>query len=129
MGTSCPTNSSDARIGSRRFGQRRSVWRPRRRRAEAEQLDRDAATAQREAEGKSRRGKPPVPVGPTPEAKAQTNFTDPDAKIMKRSNKWFDYCYNAQAVVDSRHQINAEWQLICATHNLLKIWRFVFPSG
>ena len=26
-------------------------------------------------------------------------------------------------------QINAEWQLICATHNLLKIWRCVFSSG
>lgn len=74
-------------------------------RAEAEQRERDAATAQREAEGKSRRGKPPAPIDPTPEAKAQTNFTDPDAKIMKRSNKGFDYCYNAQAVVDSEHQI------------------------
>ena len=74
-------------------------------RAEAEQRERDAATAQREAAGKSRRGKPPAPVDPTPEAKAQTNFTDPDAKIMKRSNKGFDYCYNAQAVVDSQHQI------------------------
>jgi transposase len=74
-------------------------------RAAAEQRERDAATAQREAEGKSRRGKPPAPIDPTPEAKAQTNFTDPDAKIMKRSNKGFDYCYNAQAVVDSAHQI------------------------
>ena len=74
-------------------------------RAAAEQLERDAAAAQRAAEGKSRRGKPPAPVDPTPEAKAQTNFTDPEAKIMKRSNKGFDYCYNAQAVVDSEHQI------------------------
>ena len=74
-------------------------------RAAAEQRERDAATAQREAEGKSRRGKPPAPVDPTPQAKAQTNFTDPDAKIMKRSNKGFDYCYNAQAVVDAEHQI------------------------
>jgi transposase len=74
-------------------------------RAEAEQRERDAATAQREAEGRSRRGKLPGPIDPTPEAKAQMNFTDPDAKIMKRSNKGFDYCYNAQAVVDSAHQI------------------------
>jgi transposase len=74
-------------------------------RAAAEQRERDAATAQRQAEGKSRRGKPPAPIDPTPEAKAQTNFTDPDAKIMKRSNKGFDYCYNAQTVVDSAHQI------------------------
>ena len=74
-------------------------------RADAEQRERDAATAQREAEGKSRKGKPPAPIDPTPADKAQTNFTDPDAKIMKRSNKGFDYCYNAQAVVDSAHQI------------------------
>jgi len=74
-------------------------------RAEADQRGRDAATAQREAEGKPRRGKQPAPLDPTPEVKAQTNFTDPDAKIMKRSNKGFDYCYNAQAVVDSQHQI------------------------
>ena len=74
-------------------------------RAGAEQRERDAATAQRTAEGKSRRGKLPAPIDPTPEAKAQTNFTDPDAKIMKRSNKGFDDCDNAQAVVDSAHQI------------------------
>ena len=54
-------------------------------RADAEQQDRDAATAQREAEGRSRKGKLPAPIDPTPDAKAQTNFTDPEAKIMKRS--------------------------------------------
>lgn len=74
-------------------------------RAEAEQRERDAATAQRAAEGKSRKGKPPAPIDPTPGDKAQSNFTDPEAKIMKRSNKGFDYCFNAQAVVDSAHQI------------------------
>ena len=42
---------------------------------------------------------------PLPEEKAQTNFTDPEAKIMKQSNKGFDYSYNAQAVVDSEAQI------------------------
>ena len=40
-----------------------------------------------------------------PEDKAQTNFTDPEAKIMKQSNKGFDYSYNAQAVVDGADQI------------------------
>ena len=74
-------------------------------RAEAEQRERDTATAQREAEGKSRKGKPSAPIDPTPKDKAQSNFTDPEAKIMKRSNKGFDYCYNAQAVVDAAHQI------------------------
>ena len=74
-------------------------------RAAAEQQERDAAAAQRVAAGKPRRGKPPAPIDPTPEDKAQANFTDPEAKIMKRSNKGFDYCFNAQAVVDSEHQI------------------------
>jgi transposase len=73
--------------------------------AEAEQRERDAAQAEREAEGQKRRGKAPAPVDPTPADKAQTNFTDPEAKIMKQSNKGFDYSYNAQAVVDGEAQI------------------------
>lgn len=73
--------------------------------AEAEQQRRDEAAAEREAEGRPRRGKEPAPIDPTPEDKAQTNFTDPEAKIMKQSNKGFDYSYNAQAVVDGEHQI------------------------
>jgi hypothetical protein len=74
-------------------------------RAVEEQQERDAEEAERQAAGKKRRGKEPAPVDPTPRDKAQTNFTDPDAKIMKRSNKGFDYCYNAQAVVDAENQI------------------------
>lgn len=73
-------------------------------RAAEEQRLRDEAQAEREAEGKRRRGKPPAPVDPTPAEKAQTNFTDPEAKIMKQSNKGFDYSYNSQAVVDDAHQ-------------------------
>lgn len=73
--------------------------------AAAEQRRRDAAQAEREAEGRKRRGKEPAPVDATPEAKAQTNFTDPEAKIMKQSNKGFDYSFNAQAVVDGAEQI------------------------
>src|SRR5208282_4431440 len=49
----------------------------------------------RESQGRQRRGKEPAPIDPTPEDKAQTNFTDPEAKIMKQSNKGFDYSYNA----------------------------------
>ncbi len=73
--------------------------------AEAEQRRRDEEQAQREAEGRQRRGKEPAPIDPTPEDTAQTNFTDPEAKIMKQSNKGFDYSYNAQAVVDAEEQI------------------------
>jgi transposase len=73
--------------------------------ADEDQRRRDQAQAQREAEGRKRPGKEPAPVDPTPEEKAQTNFTDPEAKIMKQSNKGFDYSYNAQAVVDGANQI------------------------
>lgn len=70
-----------------------------------EQRRRDEEQAQREADGRKRRGKEPAPVQSSPEDKAQTNFTDPEAKIMKQSNKGFDYSYNAQAVVDGAAQI------------------------
>jgi transposase len=73
--------------------------------AEEEQRRRDEEQAKREAEGRHRRGKEPAPVNSNPEGKAQTNFTDPESKIMKQSNKGFDYSYNAQAVVDSEEQI------------------------
>jgi transposase len=73
--------------------------------AQDEQRRRDEEQAKREAEGRQRRGKEPAPIDPTPKDKAQTNFTDPEAKIMKQSNKGFDYSYNAQAVVDGEEQI------------------------
>ena len=41
----------------------------------------------------------------TVEPKAQRNFTDPDARIMKTADGSFHYCYNAQAVVDADHQV------------------------
>ena len=73
--------------------------------AEMEQKRRDEEQAQREIKGRKRRGKEPAPVDATPADKAQTNFTDPEAKIMKQSNKGSDYSYNAQAVVDAENQI------------------------
>src|SRR5262249_56916378 len=63
------------------------------------------AEAQRQADGKPARGRPPKPISEEPEDSAQTNFTDPESKIMKVSNKGFDYCFNAQVVVDEEHQI------------------------
>jgi len=72
--------------------------------AEEEQRRRDEQRAERAAEGR-RPGKEPAPIDPTPEDKAQTNFTDREAKIMKQSNKGFDYSYNAQAVVDGAEQV------------------------
>jgi hypothetical protein len=73
--------------------------------ADEEQSRRDAQEAQRQAAGRKRRGRAAAPVDSTPEEKAQTNFTDPQSKIMKQSNKGYDYSYNAQGVVDAEFQI------------------------
>ncbi|MFT5092339.1 MAG: hypothetical protein ACI93T_001158 [Porticoccaceae bacterium] len=48
-----------------------------------------------EAEGRKHRTNPDEAV---PDPKAQRNFTDPESKIMKTSNKGFDQCGNAQAM-------------------------------
>jgi transposase len=73
--------------------------------AEAERQRRAEAEAERQRTGQKRRGKEPGPIDATPDPKAQTNFTDPDLKIMKTNNKGWDYCGNAQAVVDGTCQI------------------------
>ena len=59
-----------------------------------------------EAEGRNHRTNPDDAV---PDPKAQRNFTDPESKIMKTSNKGFDQCGNAQAVAN-------EQQIIIADH-------------
>ena len=39
------------------------------------------------------------------DAKAQSNFTDPESRIMKTSSEGFQQCYNAQTVVDGDNQV------------------------
>ena len=56
----------------------------------------------RQAEGKSPPTVPPAEAVPDP--KDQINFTDPESRIMKASNKGWDQCGNAQAVTNT-HQI------------------------
>jgi transposase len=73
--------------------------------AEAERQRRQEAEAERQRTGTPRRGREPAPVEERPDAKAQTNFTDPELKIMKTNNKGWDYCGNAQIVVDDACQI------------------------
>jgi transposase len=85
--------------------------------AAEEQRRRDEEQAKRESEGRQRRGKEPAPIDDTPEDKAQTNFTDPEAKIMKQSNKGFDYSYNAQAVVDGEEQIIVAGEVTSAAND------------
>jgi transposase len=73
--------------------------------AEAERLRRQEVETERQRTGQKRRGREPGPIDEAPDAKAQTNFTDPELKIMKTNNKGWDYCGNAQAVVDGACQI------------------------
>jgi Transposase DDE domain len=54
--------------------------------------------ARREAEGKAPPAKAPADAVPAP--KDQINFTDPESRIMKTSNKGWDQCGNAQAVAN-----------------------------
>ena len=54
--------------------------------------------ARRQAEGKGPPTKPPTEA--VPEPKDQLNFTDPESRIMKVSNKGWDQCGNAQAVAN-----------------------------
>jgi transposase len=58
--------------------------------------------ARRQAEGKSPPATPPAEAVPGP--KDQINFTDPESRIMRASNKGWDQCGNAQAVTNE-HQI------------------------
>jgi transposase len=69
-------------------------------RAEARQ-----EAARREAEGQEPPAKPPGEA--VPEPKDQINFTDPESRIMKTSNKGWDQCGNAQAVANENQIILA----------------------
>lgn len=64
--------------------------------AQARQKAADHA-AKLEVEGRNPRKDPD---DATPAKKDQRNFTDPESKIMKTSNKGFDQCGNAQAVTN-----------------------------
>lgn len=63
-----------------------------------------AHVAKMEAEGRKHRTDPEKAV---PHEKDQRNFTDPDSKIMKTSNKGFDQCGNAQIVTNEDQVILA----------------------
>ena len=54
--------------------------------------------------GKAKPGRKTKPVCAEPDTKAQRNFTDPDSRVMP-TKSGFIQGYNAQAAVDSAHQI------------------------
>jgi transposase len=73
--------------------------------AEAERQRRAEAEQQRQAQGRRQGGRPPGPIPEVPDDKAQTNFTDPELKVMPQPNKGWEYSGNAQVVVDDACQI------------------------
>src|SRR6478752_3544265 len=72
---------------------------------ERAKLEAAEEAARRQAEGKS----PPTtaPAEAVPEPKDQINFTDPESRIMKASNKGWDQSGNAQAVANEAQIILA----------------------
>lgn len=75
--------------------------------AEAERIRRED---EEERQRRDRDGDPPKggrrPNPPeVPREKAQRNFTDPESRIMKNSDKAFIQGYNAQAAVDHQNQV------------------------
>ena len=62
------------------------------------------AAAKKRKDGDRPRGRPPKQPPGTPKNSAQRNFTDPDSRIMK-TRDGFIQAYNAQAAVDSDHQV------------------------
>ena len=71
-------------------------------RAEAERADYEAKVAAREARKGRAKGKHPKPPDDRPRPDEQSNLSDPDSRLMRKS-KHHEYrqAYNAQAVVDA----------------------------
>ena len=72
---------------------------------ERAQAEAQQEAARRAAEGQEPPAKPPGEA--VPEPKDQINFTDPESRIMKTSNKGWDQCGNAQAVANENQIILA----------------------
>jgi transposase len=71
-------------------------------RAEMERADYEAKVAAREQRKGRAKGKHPKPPDETPRPEEQSNLSDPDSRLMRKS-KHHEYrqAYNAQAVVDA----------------------------
>ena len=84
---------------------------------QAEHAAQMAARAASAAAGKKPRGRPPEPPDPSPGAKEQYNFTDPESRIMKAgSGEHFEQAYNAQAAVEVNSRLIVG-QRVCAAPN------------
>jgi transposase len=72
--------------------------------AAAEQAQRQREVDSKD-DDKAKRGRKAKAVSQLPADNKQYNFTDPESKIMKVSNKGWEQCGSAQAAVDSKNQI------------------------
>ena len=74
-------------------------------RLEAEQRAADDARGRRPGQERNPKGGSPYKRSyGEPDEKAQSNFTDPESRIMKTSSEGFQQSYNAQAVVEGENQ-------------------------
>ena len=80
------------------------------RKAKAALEERARTRAAEDAEARAAEGRPAPKLDPAdavPDPKDQYNFTDPESRIMKSSNKGWDQCGNAQAVANEAQIIVA----------------------
>ena len=71
-------------------------------RAEKERVEYETKLAAREKRPSGRKGGKPKPPDETPKSDEQNNLTDPDSRLMRKSERSeFRQSYNAQAVVDA----------------------------
>ena len=71
-------------------------------RAEAERDDYEAKVAAREKRKGRAKSRHPKPPDETPRAEEQSNLSDPDSRLMRKSKRHeYRQAYNAQAVVDA----------------------------
>ena len=109
--------AEDARLGAdvrgdelpaelRRREDRLAAIRAAKSRLEAQQRAADDAVGRQPDQARNPKGGQPYKRSyGEPDAKAQSNFTDPESGIMKTSNDGFQQCYNAQVAVDGEHQL------------------------
>jgi transposase len=125
----------DAALGSRRGDELPQALRFREQRLakileakeRLEEQARQAAEAERQRRAQSQEevqrgerhagGRPAKPISEVPDAKAQTSFTDPELKVMKQSNKGWDYSGNAQVVVEDVSQIILATDVVIETND------------
>lgn len=92
-----------ARLEAMREQMRRARTRLEEEAAEEARAARPAYEAKAQDRERERRGgHPPAPPRETPEAKRQTNLTDPDSRLMRKTRRsGYEQVYNAQAAVDA----------------------------